>query len=298
MYHACPGPILEYFQSQECDSCKKMDYGMRLQVLLAWGSGHRPRGVSVPVSAWKQLATTPSRFIRGMILRTVGARALVSCVVVSFCLLVASQVCCYVGSASNQRPAFSFVGKAIYFVLLDRFATESRTPRACNGHQWCGGSLRGLISRLDYIAGMGFEAVWITPVVRQYDGDDGESGSGYHGYWAQDFYDIDPHFGTAEDLRALSRSLHSRSMWLMLDVVINHVRPVHKAVRPVHEALLGRHSPRTVCCSSRHAVLPYAQADQSAVPLPQRLILSPSCRLTSWSTTTSTGRQVERSLTF
>ena len=48
----------------------------------------------------------------------------------------------------------------------------------------------------------------------------------YHGYWAADFYGIDPHLGTAEDLKALSAALHARGMLLMLDVVANHVGPV------------------------------------------------------------------------
>jgi alpha-amylase len=43
----------------------------------------------------------------------------------------------------------------------------------CDGNgAWCGGSLRGLLAQLDYIQGMGFDAVWITPVVEQLEGID------------------------------------------------------------------------------------------------------------------------------
>lgn len=42
----------------------------------------------------------------------------------------------------------------------------------------------------------GFDAIWISPVVTNTPG-------GYHGYWAQDIYGINPHFGSAEDLRRL-----------------------------------------------------------------------------------------------
>lgn len=44
----------------------------------------------------------------------------------------------------------------------------------------------------------------------------------YHGYWQQDLYRVNPPFGTESDLKALSGALHSRGMYLMLDVVVNH----------------------------------------------------------------------------
>ena len=46
--------------------------------------------------------------------------------------------------------------------------------------------------------------------------------SGYHGYWAKNFYRINPHFGTDDDLKELSAELKKRSMFLMVDVVANH----------------------------------------------------------------------------
>ena len=61
----------------------------------------------------------------------------------------------------------------------------------------------------------------------------GISGTGYHGYWAQDWYAIDPHFGSAVDLRELSQQLHARGMCLMLDIVTNHVRPIMRGAADV-----------------------------------------------------------------
>lgn len=49
---------------------------------------------------------------------------------------------------------------------------------------------------------------------------DGES---YHGYWAQDIYSVNSNFGTAADLKALSDALHAKGMYLMVDVVTNHM---------------------------------------------------------------------------
>ena len=123
-------------------------------------------------------------------------------------------------------------GRSIYFVVTDRFArdTDGAAPAtACgNGTQeWCGGTLKGVTRLLDYIAGMGFDAIWITPVVEQVPWRDHWNGSAYHGYWARDFHAIDKHLGTAEDLVALSAACKKRGMLLMLDVVANHVGPIH-----------------------------------------------------------------------
>lgn len=63
---------------------------------------------------------------------------------------------------------------------------------------------------------MGFDAVWISPVIENTPG-------GYHGYWAQNIYAPNSFFGTADDLSNLSKSLHSRDMYLMVDVVANHM---------------------------------------------------------------------------
>jgi len=50
-----------------------------------------------------------------------------------------------------------------------------------------------------------------------------EDGEAYHGYWAQNIYQINSNFGTAADLVALSTALHARGMYLMVDVVTNHM---------------------------------------------------------------------------
>ncbi len=63
--------------------------------------------------------------------------------------------------------------QSIYQVVTDRFArTDLSTTASCNtaDQVYCGGTWRGLISKLDYIKGMGFTAVWISPIVKQIDG--------------------------------------------------------------------------------------------------------------------------------
>jgi hypothetical protein len=98
-------------------------------------------------------------------------------------------------------------------------------PPICDtsAKQYCGGSYRGLLNKLDYIQSMGFDAVWISPVVENIEGFAAPNGAGYHGYWAKNITNLNPHFGTKDDLLLLSQELHKRSMYLM-------VRPTHASI--------------------------------------------------------------------
>eukprot|EP00466_Bigelowiella_natans_P000672 jgi/Bigna1/85018/estExt_fgenesh1_pg.C_10614 len=109
--------------------------------------------------------------------------------------------------------------RSIYQVLTDRFATDnSANDDTCGGDlsKYCGGTFKGLENKLDYISGMGFDAIWISPVVKQI-------GDGYHGYWASDLTAINDHFGSMEDLQSLVKTAHSKGIWVMLDMVVNHM---------------------------------------------------------------------------
>lgn len=86
--------------------------------------------------------------------------------------------------------------------------------------KYCGGTWSGLIDKLDYIQNMGFTAVYISPVTENIPEATG-FGEAYHGYWPNNLYAINDHFGTAGDLSHLSQALHDRGMKLMVDVVIN-----------------------------------------------------------------------------
>ena len=63
---------------------------------------------------------------------------------------------------------------------------------------------------------MGFDAIWISPVVKNTPG-------GYHGYWAMDLYDVNENFGTKQDLKDLIKTAQSKNIWVMVDVVANHM---------------------------------------------------------------------------
>lgn len=114
--------------------------------------------------------------------------------------------------------------RTIYQVLTDRFARSDGSNSPCNevnGH-YCHGSWSGIEQNLDYIQGMNFDAIWISPIVAQLPQSTGD-GQAYTGYWAQDLYALNNNFGTADDLKSLIEATHARGMYIMLDVVVNHM---------------------------------------------------------------------------
>lgn len=111
--------------------------------------------------------------------------------------------------------------RSIYQVMVDRFArTDLSTTAPCNvkDRDYCGGTWKGLQNNLDYIQGMGFDAIWISPMSKGIEGMTGD-GADYTGYWVTDMNSPNPHFGTADDLKALSAELHKRGTNLKLDTM-------------------------------------------------------------------------------
>ncbi|WWC90710.1 uncharacterized protein L201_005647 [Kwoniella dendrophila CBS 6074] len=113
---------------------------------------------------------------------------------------------------------------SVYQLVTDRFARPSSVSSTCNvsDRKYCGGTWASITEKLDYIKGMGFDTIWISPIVKNIDGTTGE-GEAYHGYWTLDPDNLNSNYGSADDLKALSTALHSKSMYLMVDVVVNHV---------------------------------------------------------------------------
>lgn len=115
--------------------------------------------------------------------------------------------------------------RSIYQLMTDRFAlSDLSTNVPCNTTAGlrCGGTWRGIINNLDYIEGMGFDAIMISPIIKNLEGRV-TYGEAYHGYWPQDMYALNPHFGTEQDFQDLISALHNRSMYLMVDTLINNM---------------------------------------------------------------------------
>ncbi len=94
------------------------------------------------------------------------------------------------------------------------------------------GDIRGIISRLDYLADLGIDAVWISPVYCSPQDD--------NGYDISDYQDIDPMFGTLADMEELIAEAKKRNIRIIMDLVLNHTSDEH---RWFLEAKKGRENP-------------------------------------------------------
>lgn len=120
----------------------------------------------------------------------------------------------------------------VYQILVDRFAPVPAgwlEPELME--DFAGGTLRGVIEALDYVANLGVTAIWLTPIFRV---------GSYHGYDTVDYLEIEPRFGTKDDLAELVAGAHARGLRVILDFVANHSSD---RFPPFQEALGDPHSP-------------------------------------------------------
>ncbi len=110
----------------------------------------------------------------------------------------------------------------IYQIVTDRFFDGDSANNNVNGNYSPatgglphGGDFKGIEQKLDYIKALGATAIWISPVVKNGNGD-------YHGYAATDFYNVEPRFGTMADLQRLVSEAHKRGLLVVNDIVVNH----------------------------------------------------------------------------
>ncbi len=94
------------------------------------------------------------------------------------------------------------------------------------------GDLRGLISKLDYIRGMGFDGLWLMPVMPS---------PSYHKYDVTDYRAVDPEYGTLEDMRALVAACHGIGIRIIADLPLNHTSTLHPWFLRAVEALRAGH---------------------------------------------------------
>ena len=81
------------------------------------------------------------------------------------------------------------------------------------------GDLPGVTARLDHLAELGVDVVWLSPIYRSPQDD--------NGYDISDYQDVDPMFGTLADLDALIAAAHARGMKIVMDLVVNHTSDEH-----------------------------------------------------------------------
>jgi len=134
--------------------------------------------------------------------------------------------------------------KFLYFLLPDRFSDNnegtstlydgSQNGNAVNspenaatwrnaGTRFVGGTIAGIESKLAYLKNLGVSALWVGPIFKQVKWE-----TTYHGYGVQDFLDIDPRFGTRDDLKKLVEAAHKQGIYVILDIILNHSGDVFK----------------------------------------------------------------------
>ncbi|WP_430783446.1 carbohydrate binding domain-containing protein [Actinoplanes sp. G11-F43] len=117
---------------------------------------------------------------------------------------------------------------SIYFILTARFndgdagnnrggSQHVKSGNAANDDPMFRGDFKGLVDKLDYIKGLGFSAIWITPVVLN------RSDYDFHGYHGYDFYEVDPRLESdGASYQNLIDAAHAKGLKIYQDVVFNH----------------------------------------------------------------------------
>ncbi len=94
--------------------------------------------------------------------------------------------------------------RTVYQIVTDRFAKGDRTKPTCDltsQPNYCGGDWDGITINMDYIKNLGFDAIWISPVIDN-------TANGYDGYWARNFDLLNVHFGNDVALKKLVDTAH------------------------------------------------------------------------------------------
>lgn len=110
-------------------------------------------------------------------------------------------------------------GKVVYQIFVDRFASDKEVPpeewyrQELNHKDSLHGSLKGITGKLPWLKELGVDVLYLTPIFRA---------NTTHKYDTVDYLQIDPDFGTEEDLRELIGNAHEAGMYVVLDAVFNH----------------------------------------------------------------------------
>lgn len=122
-----------------------------------------------------------------------------------------------------SQPGLPWWQQAVFYeVFVRSFADSTSGPLACDGI----GDLQGLIDKLDYLNDgdpnthddLGVTALWLMPIFKS---------PSYHGYDPSDNLQINPEYGTEDDLKRLIAAAHSRGIRVILDLMLNHASDQH-----------------------------------------------------------------------
>ncbi len=123
-----------------------------------------------------------------------------------------------------QVDAQEFRHLRIYQVMVEAYrdGDPERNYGVGYGNSSHRGDLRGIIEALPYIRSLGMNAIWLTPIFDSGAGDGPDPRLEATGYYAKDYFTIDPKFGTFEDARELVDRAHELGLYVLFDGVFGH----------------------------------------------------------------------------
>ncbi len=115
----------------------------------------------------------------------------------------------------RERPPDWLRDALIYHVFVDRFdpGNGREFTRVTNRMAFCGGTLRGVIEKLDYITSLGATVIWLSPIF---------ASPSHHGYDATDYRQVEPRLGSDEEVAELLDAAHERGLRVLFDYTANH----------------------------------------------------------------------------
>lgn len=145
---------------------------------------------------------------------------------------------------SAERKA-KFQDIRMYQIMVEAFKDGDTNVGYTNayGPSKHGGDLKGIIDSLDYIKSLNVNAIWLTPVFDSDDAGGGDSKLNATGYFAKNFFDIDPKFGTKAQLKELVQAAHDRGLYVFLDGVFGHHKTGSVPASPCGYEVAGNSNP-------------------------------------------------------
>ncbi|WP_085992761.1 alpha-amylase family glycosyl hydrolase [Oceanobacillus senegalensis] len=116
----------------------------------------------------------------------------------------------------------------IYSILIDRYNNgDHSNDEGVNTDDplaYHGGDFQGIIDKLDDLVEVGVTTISLSPIMNN-------SEKGYHGYWVEDFYEVEEQFGTLEEFNLLIEEAHKRNIKVVMEFMANYVSPNHPFVQ-------------------------------------------------------------------
>lgn len=133
-------------------------------------------------------------------------------------------------------------GSTMYLIMPDRFANGNPENDSVDGlreqgvdreemYARHGGDLEGITQHLEYLDGLGVDALWLNPILFN-----DQPSASYHGYAITDHYQVDPRFGGNEAYRDMVAACHERNIRVIQDVIFNHWGHNHWMVRDLPDS--------------------------------------------------------------